>query len=144
MLEWNMIKDYNYKYIKKRVDVYMYNFLKLFYKFINITPKSLTSRLKDVVVDYTRTNSSYIEEYLEKKDEAERAYLNKLNEIIGILDNLTYQEQYYIKGRFLKGMTNQQIEEKLQVSDTGLQHVIYSSVIKIALAVDLISEEDMK
>ena len=37
-----------------------------------------------------------------------------------------------------------EIEEKLQISDTGFKHVIYSASLKIALAFDLIDEEDMK
>ena len=69
LLEWEMIKNYNYKDVKENVDIFMYDFLKLFYKYINITPKSLTSQLKEVVVDYTRSNTSYIEEYVEKKNE---------------------------------------------------------------------------
>jgi DNA-directed RNA polymerase specialized sigma subunit len=144
LLEWEMIKNYNYKDVKENVDIFMYDFLKLFYKYINITPKSLTSQLKEVVVDYTRSNTSYIEEYVEKKDEFERKYLDRLNEIINVVDNLSYQEQHYIKGRFFKGMKISEIEEKLQISDTGFKHVIYSASLKIALAFDLIDEEDMK
>ena len=142
LLEWEMIKNYDYKEIKENVDTFMYDFLKLFYRYINITPKSLTSRLKEVVVDYTRSNTSYIEEYLEKKDEVEREYLKQLDEILNVVENLSYQEQHYIKDRFFKGMSISDIEDKLQISDTGFKHVIYSASIKIGLAFNLIDEED--
>ena len=88
LLNWQRIKKYNYKETRLNVDAFMDDFNESFFKYINITPKSLCSKLKDVVVDFTKSNTSYIEQYVERKDEAEREYLEKLDNILNILDNL--------------------------------------------------------
>lgn len=142
LLNWQRIKKYNYKETRLNVDVFMDDFNESFFKYINITPKSLCSKLKDVVVDFTKSNTSYIEQYVERKDEAEREYLEKLDNILNILDNLNAQEQYFIKGTYFHELSESAIRDKLQVSKNGMDHVKQSAIIKFALAFNLAEEKE--
>jgi len=144
LLNWQRIKRYNYKETKLNVDDYMEDFSELFFRFINITPKSLSSRLKEAVVDFTRSNTSYIEQYVEKKDEAERRYLEKLDSILNTLDNLSYQEQVYFKGIYFHDLSEAALRDKLNVSRNGLDHIKQSAIIKFALAFNLAEEKELK
>lgn len=142
LLNWKNIERYNYKDLKLNVDLFMNSFSELYFKYINITPRSITSRLREVVVDFTKSNTSYIEQYIEKKDEFEHKYLSELECILNILDNFTYQEQYFFKGVYFNDISEAVIREQLQVSRNGLDHVKRSAIIKFALAFDMVDEKE--
>ncbi len=138
LLEWEFIKKYNYDLTKINVKIFFNNFRELYLKYIYITPKEYSSRLKEVIIDYTKTNTSYIEQYLEEKDKAKIEYLKKLDLITKILDNLSFNEQTYMKDTFINNLNETIIREKLNVSRNGLNHIKQSAIIKFALAANLI------
>ena len=77
-----------------------------------------------------------------RKDEAEHEYLEKLDNILNILDNLNAQEQYFIKGTYFHERSESAIRDKLQVSKNGMDHVKQSAIIKFALAFNLAEEKE--
>ena len=137
LLEWKQLEKYNYKESRMNVDVFMEEFHELYFKYMSITPRSLTSRLKEVVTDYSKSTTSYIEEYVERKDEYERKYLSKLDLIVSVLDNMNFQEQIYFKGIYMNDLSESTIRDKLQISRCGLDHVKQSAIIKFSLAFGL-------
>ena len=48
LLNWQRIKKYNYKETRLNVDAFMDDFNESFFKYINITPKSLCSKNKNL------------------------------------------------------------------------------------------------
>ena len=77
------------------------------------------------------------EYYIEKKDEYEREYAEKLNEIYAILEDLSLYEKRFFKDHFIHGVKIKQFEKIFRCGPDMVEHIKHSSVIKFALALDI-------
>jgi hypothetical protein len=115
----------------------MLQFEENYFRYINILPPSITSHLSEVKVDSSISTTSGIEKYVEAKEVAEEELLKNIQIILKIVDNFDLQEQYYFKDTYINGLTESSIEEKVQLSKKGIEHVKKSAIIKFALALNI-------
>jgi hypothetical protein len=137
ILDNKLIDKYDYKSTKRNVDQFMLKFEENYFKYINILPPSITSHLSEVKVDSSISTTSGVERYVEAKETAEEELLKNIQIILKIVDNFDLQEQYYFKDTYINGLTESSIEEKVQLSKKGIEHVKKSAIIKFALALNI-------
>lgn len=93
--------------------------------------------LFDIKVQSSGVSKSSIESYVEKKDEFEREYQEKLKEIDSILESMSLQEQRFFKDHFIHGVKLILFEKQFRCGPDKVEHIKESSVVKFALALDL-------
>ncbi len=136
LLDNEIIKKYDYKLTKTNVDRFMKNFEEYYFKYIGILPPSITTHLCEVKVQISRVSSSQVEKYVIKKIESEKDFLDYLNTILSIVDNLSIEEQHYFKGTYFIGNSESIIAEELRCAYTRMVHIKKSCIIKFALAIE--------
>ena len=137
LLDNKIILKYDYKKTKINVDNFMNDFYEDYYKYINILPPSITSHLTEIKVESTRSNESSIEKYVEKKAIAEQQLMQQLDLILKVFDTFNKQEEYFFKGVYIKGETEEHISELLNITRQGMGQIRRSAIIKFALALNL-------
>jgi len=136
LLDNKTIKKYDYKKTKANVDIFMKDFEENYFRYIGILPPNITSHLCEIRVQMSRVNSSQVEKYVIKKIESENDFLEYLNTILCIVDNMTIEEQHYFKGTYFIGNSESIIAEELRCAETRIIHIKKSTIIKFALAIN--------
>ncbi|MBR1416488.1 MAG: hypothetical protein IJ572_01555 [Bacilli bacterium] len=128
-----------FDYVKSRENVedYLKDLNMIKFKYRNVLPPSLALNLFDIKVQSSGVPKSQIETYVEKKDEFEREYQDKLQEIEYILSDMSYNEQRFFKDHFIHGVKIKAFEKEFRCGPDMIEHIKESSVIKFALALDL-------
>ena len=104
LLSLKELDMFDYVKTKEKVEEYIGDLNMIKFKYRNVLPPSLALKLFDIKVQSSGNLKSPFEAYIEKKDEYEREYAEKLNEIYAILEDLSLYE--VIKGKdFLKNYT---------------------------------------
>lgn len=137
LLSSEVIKKYDYQKTRSNVNEFMEGFEENYFRYISVLPPSITSHLSDVKVQSSSFSSSPVERYVLKKIEREEEFIEYLNVILKICDNLTASEQHFFKGVFFLGNTEAVLEEQLQCADKTLKHIKKSCIIKFALALNI-------
>ena len=144
LLSKEVIKKYDYQKTRSKVNEFMEAFEENYFRYISVLPPSITSHLSDIKVQSSSFASSPVERYVLKKIEKEDDFLEYLNVILSVLDNLTMEEQHFFKGVFFMRNTELVMEEQLQCADKTLKHIKKSCIIKFALALDMaVLKEDL-
>ena len=138
LLSTEVIEKYDYAKTSARVKEYMSKFEDNYYRYVSILPPSITSHLSEIKVQSSFNNTSSIESYIIRKNEMEEKFVESLNTILRILDSFNDEEQRYFKGVFFLGNSEAVISEELQCADKRIRHIKKSSIIKFALAMDLV------
>lgn len=137
LLSSEVIKKYDYQKTRSNVNEFMEGFEENYFRYISVLPPSITSHLSDIKVQSSSFSSSPVERYVLKKIEREEEFIEYLNVILKICDNLTASEQHFFKGVFFLGNTEAVLEEQLQCADKTLKHIKKSCIIKFALALNI-------
>ena len=128
---------FDYVKTRERVEEYIGDLNMIKYKYRNVLPPSLAVNLFDIKVQSSGFSKSQIETYVEKKDEFEREYLEKLNEINDIIKDFSLHEKRFFKDHFINGVKLHYFEKEFCCGERMVEHIKESSVIKFALALDL-------
>ncbi len=137
LLSNEVIKKYDYQKTRSKVNEFMEVFEENYFRYISVLPPSITSHLSEVKVQTSGIPTSPVERYVLKKIEREEEFIEYLNVVLRICDNLTSGEQHFFKGVFFLGNTEAVLEEQLQCSDKTLKHIKKSCIIKFALALNM-------
>lgn len=97
LLSLKELDMFDYVKTKEKVEAYIGDLNMIKYKYRNVLPPPIASRLFDIKVQSSPTNRSGIESYVEKKDEYNREYKQKLNEIYEIIEDFSYYEKDSLK-----------------------------------------------
>lgn len=137
ILSNDVIRKYDYKKTRIKVNEFMERFEENYFKYLNVLPPSITSHLSEIKVQVSNISTSPIERYVLKKIETEEEFIEYLNIILKIVDNFTYAEQQLFKGIFFLGNTEFVLEEQLQCTHNTLDIIKKSCIIKFALALNI-------
>ena len=111
LLSNEVIKKYDYQKTRSKVNEFMEVFEENYFRYISVLPPSITSHLSEIKVQSSGFTSSPVERYVLKKIEKEEDFLEYLNIILSVLDNLTMEEQHFFKGIFFMGNTELVMED---------------------------------
>ena len=100
---------FDYVKTRERVEEYIGDLNMIKFKYRNVLPPSLALKLFDIKVQSSGNLKSPFEAYIEKKDEYEREYAEKLNEIYAILEDLSLYEKRFFKDHFIHGVKIKQL-----------------------------------
>ena len=137
LLSLKELDMFDYVKTRERVQDYLSELNMIKFKYRNVLPPSLALNLFDIKVQSSGIPKSQIECYVEKKDEYERKYAQKLKEIDAILEDLSFYEKRFFKDHFIHGIKIKQFEKMFRCGPDMDEHIKESSVIKFALALDL-------
>ena len=128
---------FDYVKTRERVEEYIGDLNMIKFKYRNVLPPSLALKLFDIKVQSSGVTKAPFESYVEKKDEYEREYAQKLKEINFIIEDMSAYEQRFFKDHFIHGIKIKQFEKMFRCGPDMVEHIKESSVIKFALAIDL-------
>lgn len=134
LLSSEVIEKYDYKKTRSMVDEFMQEFEENYYRYINILPPSITSRLTEVKVQLSGVPTSKVESYVIKRIECYEEYEKYLEAILRVVENFSAQEQHFFKSIYFIGNTELMLEDELQCSAKKIIHIKKSCIIKFALA----------
>ena len=137
LLSLKELEMFDYVKTRKNIEEYLENINIMKYKYQNVLPPSIASKLFDIRVDASKLEQSAIESYIIKKDEFERKYKSKLLLIELTLSNLSRLEELFFKDHFIHGFPLYTFEKQFNCGPDKVEHIKKSSVIKFALALDL-------
>lgn len=115
LLSLKELEMFDYVKTRERVEEYIGDLNMIKFKYRNVLPPSLALKLFDIKVQSSGNLKSPFEAYIEKKDEYEREYAEKLNEIYAILEDLSLYEKRFFKDHFIHGVKIKQFEKYLDV-----------------------------
>ena len=137
LLSLKELEMFDYVETRKNVVEHTKDLNMIQFKYRNVLPPSLANQLFDIRVQSSPTSRSGIESYVEKRDEFEREYKQKLEEINDIVKDFSYQEQRFFKDHFIRGIKVKDFEKIFRCGPDMVDHIKQSSVIKFALALDI-------
>ena len=137
LLSLKELDMFDYVKTKEKVEEYIGDLNMIKYKYRNVLPPPIASRLFDIKVQSSPTSRSCIESYVEKRDEYNREYKQKLNEIYEIIEEFSYYEKRFFKDYFINGVKLRNFEKEFACGERMVDHIKESSIIKFALATDL-------
>ena len=137
LLSSEVIKKYDYEKTKKKVDQFMGQFEENYFKYLSVLPPNITSHLSEIKVQMSNLSNSAIERYVLKRIEKENEFIEYLNIILKIVDNLTLSEQQFFKGIYFRGNKIDTMFRQFQVADRTFIKNKKSTIIKFALALNL-------
>lgn len=132
-----IIEKYNYKATKHNVDEFMAPLYEKIMEFRSIAPPSISSNLKDIVVQETYRNSNPTEGYVIKKLTTKEEVKEYYSVIQSIIDLLNDAEKLCFKAEYLSQLTIENLVEKTNLSESTIKRIRKSCIIKFALALDL-------
>ena len=136
-LSETIMEKYDLKKTKINVDKFMAPLCEKIYEFRNLTPPSISSHIKEVCVQESKSNSSTTERYVIKKLETEKEVKLYFANIQSIIDMLNDIEKLCFKAEYLSELTIENLVNKTKLSERTIKRIKKSVVIKIALALDL-------
>ena len=104
-------------------------------------PPSIAVKIFDVNVQSTNLNKSSLESFVILKDEYERMYKIKLEEIEDILSTLSPYERTFFKGHFINGEIIHTFTKEFRCGIDKVHHIKESTVIKFALILGIAVEK---
>ena len=128
---------FDYVKTRERVQEYIGDLNMIKYKYRNVLPPSLALSLFDIKVQSSGLPKSQIEAYVEKKDEYEREYSEKLNEINDIIKDFSPYEKRFFIDHFIHDVKIDDFEKQFRCGKKLVTHIKQSSVIKFALALNI-------
>lgn len=131
------LKMFDYQKTRENVLEYLKDLNTIKYKYRNILPPSLALNLFDIKVQSSGIPKSQVESYVEKRDEYERLYNEKLMNIENILTDLNFYERKFFKDHFINGVKIKQFEKEFRCGPDMVEHIKQSSVIRFALVLDI-------
>ena len=137
LLSLKELEMFDYVETRKNVVEHTKDLNMIQFKYRNVLPPPLANQLFDIRVQSSPTNRSGIESYVEKRDEFEREYKQKLEEINDIIKDFSYHEQRFFKDHFIHGVKIEDFEKLFRCGPDKVEHIKQSSVIKFALALDI-------
>ena len=137
LLSMSDLKAFDYVKTRKNVEDYLKDLNIIKYKYRNVLPPSLALNLFDIKVQSFGNTKSQIEAYIEKKDEYERLYKDKLDEINQLVDDMTLYEKRFFIDHFIHDVKMDDFEKQFRCGKKLVTHIKQSSVIKFALALDI-------
>ncbi len=141
LLSKEFLVQYDYKKTKQNVLEYISDLIFIKYKYMNIMPPSIAVKIFDVNVQSTNLNKSSIESFVMLKDEYERMYKIKLEEIEDILSTLSPYERTFFKGHFINGEIIPTFTKEFRCGIDKVHHIKESTVIKFALILGIAVEK---
>ena len=138
LLSMSDLKAFDYVKTRKNVEDYLKDLNIIKYKYRNVLPPSLALNLFDIKVQSSGNSKSQIEAYIEKKDEYERLYKDKLDEINQLVDDMTLYEKRFFIDHFIHDVKMDDFEKQFRCGKKLVTHIKQSSVIKFALALDIV------
>ncbi len=136
-LSTEIINKYDYKKTKRNVDKFMAPLCEKVFIYRNLTPPSVSSHIKDVCVQESRSNSSSTERYIIKKLETEAEVKEYFDEIQSVIDEFNDGEKLCFKAEYLNQVTIEMLMEKSDLSESTIKRLRQSCIIKFALAFDI-------
>ena len=136
-LSSSIVNKYDYMKTKKKVDQFMAPSCEKIYEYRNLTPPSITSHLKDIVVQESHDNTSPQERYVMKKLDTQEEVEKYFEAIQSIIDLLNDVEKLCFKAEYLSDLTISKLVVKTKLSEMTIKRIRKSVVIKFALALDL-------
>lgn len=136
-LSSSIVNKYDYMKTKKKVDQFMAPLCEKIYEYRNLTPPSITSHLKDIVVQESHDNISPQERYVMKKLDTQEEVEKYFEAIQSIIDLLNDVEKLCFKAEYLSDLTISKLVVKTKLSEMTIKRIRKSVVIKFALALDL-------
>lgn len=137
LLSMSDLKVFDYVKTRKNVEDYLKDLNIIKYKYRNVLPPSLALNLFDIKVQSSGNTKSQIEAYIEKKDEYERLYKDKLDEINQLVEDMTLDEKRFFIDHFIHDVKIDDFEKQFRCGKKLVNHIKQSSVIKFALALDI-------
>lgn len=137
LLSLKEIKMFNYEKTRENVIDYIKDINIVLYKYRNVLPPSISQNLFDIKIQSSGIPKSSIEMYVEKKDEYERLYKEKMEAIESIISQMSPIEQRFFKEHFIHGTKLEMFEIELRCGSRVIDHIKHSSVIKFALSLDI-------
>ena len=137
LLSLKELDMFDYVKTRERVEEYIGDLNMIKFKYRNVLPPSLALKLFDIKVQSSGNLKSPFEAYIEKKDEYEREYAEKLNEINDIIKDFSSYEKRFFKDHFINGVKLHYFEKEFCCGERMVEHIKESSVIKFALALDI-------
>lgn len=138
LLSLQELELFDYVKTKERVEEHLSELNMIKFKFRNVLPPPLALNLFDIKVQSSGIPKSQTECYVEKKDEYEREYSEKLKEIEAVLNDLSFREKRFFKDHLIHGIKIRQFEKIFRCGPDMVEHIKKSSIIKFALALDLV------
>ncbi len=129
-----------FNYEKTRINIieYIKDLNIIMHKYKNVLPPLIAQNVFDIRVQSSAISRSSIETYVEKRDEYEREYKVKLELIESALVDMSYNEQRFFKDHFINGVKLELFQIQFRCGSAAVDHIKESSVIKFALALDLV------
>ena len=129
------IKRYDFIRTKKYVDDLLFNLKHYSMKLLCLLPPGANVKV-DLIdkVQESRTNTSKIEKYIEKKDYLEPMIKEELNKISNSIKLMTENEKTMFEELYIYQNTEFDISEKYGWSRSKVVHLKKSFIIKIALS----------
>ena len=137
LLSLKELEMFDYVKTRERVEEYIGDLNMIKFKYRNVLPPSLALKLFDIKVQSSGATKAPFESYVEKKDEYEREYAQKLKEINYIIEDMSAYEQRFFKDHFIHGIKIKQFEKMFRCGPDMVEHIKESSVVKFALALDI-------
>lgn len=141
LLSKESLAKFDYVKTKQNVLEHLSDLILIKYKYMNIMPPSIAVKLFDVNVQSTNLNKSSVESYIVLKDEYERIYKTKLEEIEKILSTLSPYERTFFKGHLINGELVATFTHQFKCGIDKVNQIKESSVIKFALILGIAVEK---
>ena len=138
LLSLKELTVFDYVRTRERIEDYIKDLTMIKFKYRNVLPPSIASNIFDIRLAPSGVPKSQIEGYVEKRDEFERLYYKKLLEMELILEDMTFYERRFFKDHFINGIKIKEFEDEFKCGPDMVEHIKVSSVIKFALALDLV------
>lgn len=137
VLSRKITEKYDMITTKKNVMLLLSEYLRLQYKYLEISPPKITYNY-EIKSDYQNKNmTDNLSYYLDKKLKVETEIKAFYFEIEKVLKNMTREELIVTNYLLLKGNSEESVCEILGLSRTGLRPIKNSCILKIALAFNL-------
>ncbi len=138
-LSEDVIKKYDYFKTRKNVEKFMAPLCELIYIYKNITPPSITSHLgvDSEIRNSMPSRTSSTENYVMKRLDTMKDIQEYYNEIQYIFDMLNESEKICFSGFYVEALEYRDLEYKLNVSHRTINRILESSVIKVALLLNI-------
>ena len=137
LLSLNKLRMFDYVNTKKNVEEHIKDLNIIKFKYRNVLPPSIASNLFDIKVQSSSISRSQIEAFIEKREEYEKEYSDKLNEINNVINSFSFYEKRFFKDHFINGIKLHYFEKEFCCGERMVEHIKRSSVIKFALAFDI-------
>ena len=137
LLSLKELKSFDYVKTKEKVLAYLEDINLAKYKYLNVMPPSIVSRLYDIRVQSTPISRSRVESYVILKEEFEREFKDKLEEIDSIISTMSKIEQRFFIDHYIHGTKIILVQDQFKCGRERIDTIKKSATIKFALLVGI-------